>query len=324
MLRTCKTLHRPLEPPQSVYTSAPSFLKMTKSNTDLFTAFPESDMPGGLKSAIESRCPESAQQHRKPFHGALIVNADDWGRDAETTDRTLECISRGAVSSVSAMVFMGDSERAAAIAQEQRVDAGLHLNFTTPFSAARCPAQLLGHQQRLTRYLSSGRLAQVVYHPRLARSFEYVVAAQMEEFNRLYGAEPDRIDGHHHMHLCSNVLFAKLLPAGTMVRRNFSFKRGEKSYFNRFYRGFVDRVLARRYRLTDYFFSLAPLEPSDRLQRIVSLARQSIVEVETHPASPEEYRFLAGGEIFCWAGKLPIAPRFVAPEAEYRRERGHS
>jgi len=32
--------------------------------------------------------------------------------------------------------------------------------------------------------------------------------------------------------------------------------------------------------------------------------------VETHPVEPEEYRFLAGGEIFRCTGGVPIATRF--------------
>jgi len=51
-----------------------------------------------------------------PQTGLLIINADDWGRDPENTGKILDCVLLGAVSSVSAMVFMEDSERAAAIA----------------------------------------------------------------------------------------------------------------------------------------------------------------------------------------------------------------
>jgi len=246
-----------------------------------------------------------------PQTGLLIINADDWGRDHETTDRTLECILRGAVSSVSAMVFMADSERAAAMAQEQRIDAGLHLNLTTPFSATDCPKQLTEHQQRISRYLRRHRFAQVVFHPGLIRSFKYVASAQCEEFRRLYGAAPERLDGHHHMHLSANVLLGGLLPPGTIVRRNFSFLPGEKSWGNRFYRRAGDRILARRHRLTDFFFSLAPLQSPDRLHRIFLLARQFVVEVETHPVKPEEYRFLAGGEIFRWTEGCRIASCYV-------------
>src|SRR5258708_5317705 len=85
--------------------------------------------------------------------GSLIINADDWGRSRDTTDRTLECCERGSISSVSAMVFMEDSERAAALARERGIDAGLHLNFTTPFSGEVYPAMLREHQQRIARRL---------------------------------------------------------------------------------------------------------------------------------------------------------------------------
>src|SRR5690349_18198129 len=110
--------------------------------------------------------------------GLLIINADDWGRDQETTDRTLDCLVRQTVSSVSAMVFMKDSARAASIARERKIDAGLHLNFTTEFSEANVPRRLLENQQRIAAYLLRRRWNQIVFHPGLRRSFEYVVARQ--------------------------------------------------------------------------------------------------------------------------------------------------
>jgi chitin disaccharide deacetylase len=246
-----------------------------------------------------------------PERGLLVINADDWGRDPETTERILECVRRGVVSSVSAMVFMQDSERAAETARERDIDAGLHLNLTTPFSGANCSARLAQHQQRIARCLRRYRLAQVQFHPTLIRSFEYVVSAQLEEFSRLYGRTPARLDGHHHMHLCANVLLGRLLPPVTIVRRNFSFEPGEKSFANRLYRRAIDRILARRHRLTDFFFSLAPLDPPARLQGIFGLARQFAVEVETHPANPDEYRFLSSREIFALAGDVSIARGFA-------------
>ena len=150
----------------------------------------------------------------------------------------------------------------------------------------------------------------MLFHPGLARSFEYVVAAQREEFFRLYGVQPDRIDGHHHMHLAANVVLQGLMPAGTAIRRNFSFRPGEKSLLNRWYRGALDGWLARRHRLTDYFFSLPPLDPW-RLQRIFSLSHESTVELETHPVNPEESRFLS--RVRCSAGQegSPIAKEYT-------------
>lgn len=242
--------------------------------------------------------------------GILIMNADDWGRNKDTTDRIFDCVARKTVSSVSAMVFMEDSERAAVIAGERSVDAGLHLNFTTEFSVPGCPDRLKMHQRKTAEYLLRNRLVQVVFHPGLVGSFEYVAAAQLDEFRRIYQRNPTRLDGHHHTHLSANVLLGRLLPEGTIVRRNFSFQRGEKSLVNRLYRKAVDRGLARRHHLTDYFFSLPPFEPQSHLERIRSLAQESVVEVETHPVNADEYRFLTGDGVVRWTLDVPIAPRF--------------
>lgn len=79
---------------------------------------------------------------------------------------------------------------------------------------------------------------------------------------------------------------------------------------NRFYRKFIDTRLERRHRLVDYLFSLAPFEPADRLDRIFGLARKAIVELETHPINPDEYRFLTQGDLFNRIGNHFIASRF--------------
>jgi chitin disaccharide deacetylase len=248
----------------------------------------------------------STTSHSKP--GVLIVNADDWGRDRATTQAIQDCTSRGSVSAVSAMVFMEDSAKAADVAKEQGIDAGLHLNLTAPFTSPACPADLKARHQKVINYLKANRLARIVFNPLLQGHFEHVVAAQIDEYRRLYGVDPVRIDGHHHMHLCANVLFAKLLPSGAAVRRNFSLASGEKSFANRAYRRFVDNRLARRHSSTDYFFSLPPLLPASRLQGIFSLAQQSSVEVETHPINPAEYAFLMGEDFPRLTGNLRPQP----------------
>jgi len=258
----------------------------------------------GVVEPKEPTRPDTAAR----YSGALIMNADDWGRTREITERTLHCVRRGTVSSVSAMVFLEDSVRAAAIARESKIDAGLHLNFTMPFSAADCPPQLAERQNKIASYLLRHRLAQVIYHPGLKQSFEYVVSAQIDEFRRLYGKDPDRLDGHHHMHLCANMLLGNLLPPGTMVRRSFSFAAGQKPYVNRLYRYVVDRRLAKRHRMVDLFFSLAPVTPDDRVDYIFSLSREFVVELETHPVNPEEYRLLMSDEIFRRLGDIRIVP----------------
>jgi|SRR5215469_361226 len=248
-----------------------------------------------LRTTAELRAPAAAHTHPEP-RTTLIVNADDWGKRPAATNRIFDCIRIGAVSSTSAMVFMEDSERSAELAREHTVDAGLHLNLTSKFSAPGVPARLMELQQKIARVLRERRVAQALFHPALASAFEYVVKAQLEEFERLYGAVPNRVDGHHHMHLCANVQWQRLLPKGIMARRNFTFSRGEKGAFNLIYRGVQDRMLAWRHPITDYFFDLAPLD-RERLVKVLEIARGANVEVETHPERPAEYEFLMRGDL---------------------------
>ncbi|MGA2008698.1 MAG: ChbG/HpnK family deacetylase, partial [Solirubrobacteraceae bacterium] len=60
----------------------------------------------------------------------LIVNADDWGIDEPTTEAALLCFDAGAVTSVSAMVFMAGSQAGSRLALARGVPAGLHINLT--------------------------------------------------------------------------------------------------------------------------------------------------------------------------------------------------
>ena len=243
--------------------------------------------------------------------GALIINADDWGRDRHTTDEIFQCIRHGTVSSTSAMVFMEDSERAADLARESNVDAGLHLNFTSPFASSRCSSVVAKYQERIASFLTRKRWAQVVFHPGLRSAFRAVVEAQLEEFHRLFGGGPNRIDGHHHMHLCANVLLENLLPAGTVARRNFTFAPGEKSRLNIWYRQRIDKRLARRHRLTDMLFLLPPLAPPSRVDHILSLSESHVIELETHPVNADEKAFLLGAGMLRRAEEKAITRGFV-------------
>lgn len=247
-----------------------------------------SHSPAILDSTAASPRAASAAPRR------VIVNADDWGSSVEITDRILDCILHGVVSSTSAMVWMADSERAAALALQHNVDAGLHLNLTEPFTSASVSPELLRRHAEVSRVLRAHRYAPVLFHAALASSFEYVVRCQLDEYERLYGAAAARIDGHHHMHLSTNVLLQRLLPSRTIVRRNFTFASGEKGGLNRLYRGMQDRALERRQWSTDFFYDLRPMQP-ERLKRILDRSRTATVEIEAHPGRAEEFEFLKEG-----------------------------
>lgn len=225
----------------------------------------------------------------------IIINADDWGRSVAETDAIASCYRRGAISSTSAMVFMPDSERAAELARELGLPVGLHLNLSESLTGPGVSPALRHAHDRVARFLTANKYAQLLYNPLLRSDFRTVVDAQLQGFERLYGEGPRHLDGHQHQHLCANVLVDALLPRHRSVRRSFSFWRGEKSGLNRAYRSMVDRWLARRHPLADYFFSLESCLKFGRLARVFELASAADVELMTHPIRANEFEYLMSG-----------------------------
>jgi len=222
----------------------------------------------------------------------LIINADDWGRSTQETERALECYRAGRITSVSAMVFMADSARAAQLAQANNMDVGLHLNLSQKYDGPNVPRAEAITQERIVRFLTRSKYALLIYNPLLRGDFRRVFESQYEEFVRLYGAPPTHVDGHQHMHLCTNVLVGGIIPAGQKVRRNFSFAPGEKGLVNRIYRGIADKWLSRKYRMTDYFYSLGQCLQKGRLSSLIERCQHTNVEIMTHPIYESEYGWL--------------------------------
>ena len=187
----------------------------------------------------------------------IIVNADDWGRSPKETEAALDCYRAGRLTSVTAMVFMADSERAADIALSNNIPVGLHINLNEPFTGKISSEYIRSAQRRIAGFLNKNKYMQLLHNPFLARPIRDVFNAQLEEFCRLYRKSPSHFDGHQHMHLCTSMLIVAPIPRGEKIRRSFSFEGGEKSLVNRSYRACVNRRIRSRYRLTDYFFALS-------------------------------------------------------------------
>src|SRR5438045_6172505 len=108
----------------------------------------------------------------------IIINADDWGRSSAETDAALACYLAGRITSVSAMVFMEDSERAAALASRHDLSVGLHLNLNLPFTG-KVPCETIAKcHQRIVRFMNAGKYAQLLYNPFLRNQFRSVYDAQ--------------------------------------------------------------------------------------------------------------------------------------------------
>jgi len=173
--------------------------------------------------------------------------------------------------------------------------AGLHLNFTLCFDGDNANARLCESQKKTARFLTSSKYSVLIYNPFLRKEFEYLCREQYDELLHLYGSAPTHIDGHQHFHLAMNVMANKIIPVGSIIRRNFTFGAREKDPLNRLYRSIADRWIMRRYRTTDFFFDISPIVP-ERIKRIVSYARNADVELMVHPERANEYSYVMSDE----------------------------
>jgi predicted glycoside hydrolase/deacetylase ChbG (UPF0249 family) len=222
----------------------------------------------------------------------LIINADDLGLSTAATDSIINCAKQGLITSTSLMVFMKDSQRATEMSAGTTIEAGLHLNLSQPFDQPQLPSNLIERHRTIVRYLGRGKWARFTYNPFIAKALDYIYKAQHDEYRRLFGREPAKIDGHRHLHLCMNMLVDQIIPLGSRVRRNLSFEPGEKSPANRTYRKLIDAWLKKRYICTDLFFGIEPEFDRQRLQRILRLAMTSNVELMVHPEKAETLDYL--------------------------------
>jgi len=157
---------------------------------------------------------------------------------------------------------------------------------------------LIKSHRRIASFLTMSKYCSFFYNPLLKRDFEYTYNSQYEEFVRLYNKEPIHINGHHHMHLCTNMLIDRLIPRGSKVRRSFTFSSGEKSFLRIIYRKIIDSILVRRYTCTECFFSATPTQNTERLRNVVKLAKSRNVELMVHPERKIEFDFLMSDEFF--------------------------
>lgn len=238
----------------------------------------------------------------------LIINADDFGINEEATDNIHNCFLNGRITTTTAMVFMRDSERASKIALANGYEVGLHLNFTELFTSDNVPETENKRQIGLARFYAPNKYNRLLYNPFIANDVKLSFHMQLEEFIRLYGKAPSHIDGHHHIHLCSNMIIDKVIPSNFRVRRGVSFNKDEKSFVNRVYRNQVNKVIQERHPCVDKFYVLdwRLMELMDiSIQNILTESKNCNVELSSHPEKSEYYNFLMGDNF----GRLIMSAR---------------
>ncbi len=225
--------------------------------------------------------------------GLLIINADDFGGNRLATDRIVECLAAGSVTSTSAMVYMSDSARAGEIGRSRELPIGLHLNVTQEFEDPAAPAPVRERQAQLVRYFAGRRLRRFTFNPKINRSARRCVEDQLEQFRALFGREPTHIDGHNHGHLSPTVLLA--LPRGVPARTGQSGGRGGPGALAHLAR---QAWIARRQGTTDHFLAIdrLGLSPTDgAIAQMLELADHASLEIMVHPDRDKDFTLLMSG-----------------------------
>ncbi len=143
--------------------------------------------------------------HKLFPHRPIILCADDFGLAPGVSDAIAELIAAGRLSATSCMSMCPDWRRAAGMLREvvarAPADIGLHLTLTDQPAATR--AEGLAEAGRLPPL---GRLLPRALARRLpAAAVRDELRAQLDAFEDAWGAPPDYVDGHQHVHLLPGV-----------------------------------------------------------------------------------------------------------------------
>ena len=155
-----------------------------------------------------------------------VVCADDYGLAPGVNEAIAGLIAAGRLSATSCMVGLPDWRpgvaRLRAAVAESPADVGLHLTLTDQRPLSPAPRLAPGG-----RFPGLGRLLPRALARQLpADEVKDEICAQLDAFEDAWGAPPDYVDGHQHMHLLPTVRAAlvdeivRRYPAGSVYVRD--------------------------------------------------------------------------------------------------------
>jgi predicted glycoside hydrolase/deacetylase ChbG (UPF0249 family) len=234
-------------------------------------------------------------------HRALrvIVNADDFGMDADTCEATIDCIERGIVSSATIMPAMPATTRACGYACGTRdVSYGVHLTFVrdtceAPASPPNLVHTLVDEEGRFRRShdVRLRALAGRIDEDEVSREVEAQLARVRD-----CGVPISHVDSHGHLHKFPvfRRALARVLPRFGLVR-----VRNEQNVYLRapwrkptYWLAKAWRPVAcGPWRTTDWFYMPAS-DACDASwpERVLREPRGGTLEIGVHPGGAEQWR----------------------------------
>ncbi len=221
----------------------------------------------------------------------LIINADDFGYDADTYTVTAALLEKGVVRSATILVGYPKTDAALHFAKAHSGDCsfGLHFNIAEERPLSRDPVPSLVDATGAFRGAIVQRLKALTgrLNPAdIAREAEAQLAICAD-----HGVTPSHIDSHGHFHK-----FPPVLAALRPVLDRFGIKRARRPqtlYDNpRFYNGLLDAHCNRGFRgvsSTDHFFNTRSHD-ENWFDRFLDKLPNGTTELGVHPGHVEDWR----------------------------------
>lgn len=259
----------------------------------------------------------------------VVMCVDDFGLKPEVNEAVAALVDAGVVSATGCM-SQGPAWRDGATllrgARRERLDVGLHFNLTESFlGSPQVPNSLA---MPLSRIIGLALLHALPREPLLR-----AVRTQLDAFEDVWGAPPDFVDGHQHVHQLPqvrDVLLAELVhrygdtTGGGLpwLRLTRPPRQGPVSFKQRIIEslgahGFERRAREQGFRLNGallgvYGFDQGPEGYAQRLAGWLAQAREGDV-LMMHPASPAASQVRVAGT----DATSPIDPIAAAREVEF-------
>jgi len=237
---------------------------------------------------------------RRAATSQLVLNADDFGYSDDTVAATIDCFTRGALTSATIMATMPAAPRAIAYARAHpEFSFGAHLTFTGSGLERPCsdPRDIPALVDADGQFMGTDRIVAAAFLRRLPLDQIRREAEAQLGFLRDHGVRLSHVDSHGHVHK-----FASFVDALRVVLPRFGVgrvRRGQNVWIKRplrsptFWVGGAWHPPIRKYfRTTERLFMPICESDATRAEEVLHRRWRGRLEVGLHPGSDEPWRLL--------------------------------
>ena len=242
----------------------------------------------------------------------IILHADDFGFNAETTKATIECFERGALTSATIMVNCEASEMAIEYAKKHpEFSWGVHLTYVDELLPVSKDCKSLQNENGTFVDSNSIRKKALLFRLNQKDIIKETIA-QIEVLTKA-GIKVSHLDSHGHIHKFPSFLIAvnkatklcgiqRVRGVQNLFVKNIN--RGIVGVLNKLFKAYISYF----HKTTDYFYMAANSFDTNWADNIIhqieGLDDDKTLEVGVHPGSVEKWRVNEFNDINEFASKL--------------------